>query len=263
MPAQLLHPVAGRACVAVFERVFGKLTATDIAELAVHADFLDALEDYGISLIELPATIDQSGEYAPSSREIIRETHGQIIRETTPLTVPLTHRPRHPVRRPAVAPEPLARQGTAPIPPASLQRIVCGPEQVPLSDQALDAIRPVSARAAPFRRAATASLPLPHQTPPRSMQPCASHPPANIAPERRVSPERSRVAPRPVSAATGKTASFSGPAAGHPAFWSASRRASRASPTRDSDSSHSRTSSRRHPIDCAPSLSGRGNVPSR
>ena len=45
----------GHACVAVFERAFGKLTALDIAELAAHADFLDALDDYGISLTEPPA----------------------------------------------------------------------------------------------------------------------------------------------------------------------------------------------------------------
>ena len=45
----------GHACVAVFDRAFGKLTALDIWELAAHADFLDALDDYGISLTELPA----------------------------------------------------------------------------------------------------------------------------------------------------------------------------------------------------------------
>lgn len=40
---------AGHACVAVFEQAFGKLTVFDIAELAVHVDFLDALDYYGIS----------------------------------------------------------------------------------------------------------------------------------------------------------------------------------------------------------------------
>ena len=46
----------GHACVAVFDRAFAKLTATDIEELAVHADFPHALDDYGISLTEPPAT---------------------------------------------------------------------------------------------------------------------------------------------------------------------------------------------------------------
>ena len=46
----------GHACVGVFDRAFGKLTALGIAELAGHADFLDALDDYGISLTEPPAS---------------------------------------------------------------------------------------------------------------------------------------------------------------------------------------------------------------
>ena len=45
----------GDACVAVFERAFGKLTAFDIDELVHHGEFLDALEDYGIALTEPPA----------------------------------------------------------------------------------------------------------------------------------------------------------------------------------------------------------------
>ena len=49
----------GHACVAVFERAFGKLTALDIAELAVHADFLDALDGYGISLAAPPRRVDE------------------------------------------------------------------------------------------------------------------------------------------------------------------------------------------------------------
>ena len=48
----------GDVCVAVFERAFGKLTAFDIAELVRHAEFLDALEDYGIALTEPPGPGD-------------------------------------------------------------------------------------------------------------------------------------------------------------------------------------------------------------
>ena len=46
----------GHACVAVFGRAFGKLTALGIADLAGHADFLDALDDYGITLTEAPVS---------------------------------------------------------------------------------------------------------------------------------------------------------------------------------------------------------------
>ena len=49
-----LSRFTGDACVAVFERAFGKLTAFEIAELVRHAEFLDALEDYGIALTEPP-----------------------------------------------------------------------------------------------------------------------------------------------------------------------------------------------------------------
>ena len=46
----------GDACVAVFERAFGKLTAVDIDELVRHGEFQDALEDYGIALTEPPGS---------------------------------------------------------------------------------------------------------------------------------------------------------------------------------------------------------------
>ena len=44
----------GDTCVAVFDRAFGKLTALDIADLARHVDFLDALDDYDIVLTGPP-----------------------------------------------------------------------------------------------------------------------------------------------------------------------------------------------------------------
>ena len=44
----------GHTCVAVFERAFGKLTTLGIADLAGHAEFLDALDDCGIVLTEPP-----------------------------------------------------------------------------------------------------------------------------------------------------------------------------------------------------------------
>ncbi len=44
----------GDTCVAVFNRAFGKLKALDIAELVRHVEFLDAFDDYGIVLAELP-----------------------------------------------------------------------------------------------------------------------------------------------------------------------------------------------------------------
>ena len=44
----------GDACVAVFERAFGKLTTFDIDELVRHAGFLDVLDDYDIVLTETP-----------------------------------------------------------------------------------------------------------------------------------------------------------------------------------------------------------------
>lgn len=44
----------GDACVAVFDRAFGKLRVIAIEELARHVEFLDALDDYGIVLTEPP-----------------------------------------------------------------------------------------------------------------------------------------------------------------------------------------------------------------
>ena len=44
----------GDTCVAMFDRAFGKLTALDIADLARHVDFLDALDDYDIVLTGPP-----------------------------------------------------------------------------------------------------------------------------------------------------------------------------------------------------------------
>ena len=44
----------GDICVAVFERVFGRLATLDIADLVRHIEFLDALDDYGIVLTEPP-----------------------------------------------------------------------------------------------------------------------------------------------------------------------------------------------------------------
>ena len=44
----------GDACVAVFDRAFGKVRALDVDELVRHAGFLDALDDYDIVLTEPP-----------------------------------------------------------------------------------------------------------------------------------------------------------------------------------------------------------------
>ncbi len=44
----------GDTCVAVFDRSFGKLAALDIADIAGHVDFLDALDDYDIVLTGPP-----------------------------------------------------------------------------------------------------------------------------------------------------------------------------------------------------------------
>ena len=44
----------GDACVAVFDRAFGKLTALGVDELIRHVEFLDALDDYDIVLTEPP-----------------------------------------------------------------------------------------------------------------------------------------------------------------------------------------------------------------
>ena len=46
----------GDACVAVFDRAFGKLRLLDIAELVRHAEFLDVLDGYGIVLTEPPGS---------------------------------------------------------------------------------------------------------------------------------------------------------------------------------------------------------------
>ena len=42
----------GDACVAVFDRAFGKLRVLGVAELIRHAEFLDALDEYEIVLTE-------------------------------------------------------------------------------------------------------------------------------------------------------------------------------------------------------------------
>ncbi len=44
----------GDACVAVFDRAFGRLRALGVDELVRHAGFLDALDDYDIVLTEPP-----------------------------------------------------------------------------------------------------------------------------------------------------------------------------------------------------------------
>ena len=44
----------GDACVAVFDRAFGRLRALGVDELVRHAGFLDVLDDYDIVLTELP-----------------------------------------------------------------------------------------------------------------------------------------------------------------------------------------------------------------
>ena len=44
----------GDACVAVFDRAFGRLRTLGMAGLVRHAEFLDALDDYGIVLTEPP-----------------------------------------------------------------------------------------------------------------------------------------------------------------------------------------------------------------
>lgn len=47
-------PFTGDGCVAIFERAFGRLWATGMAELIRHAEFLAALDDYDIVLIRPP-----------------------------------------------------------------------------------------------------------------------------------------------------------------------------------------------------------------
>ncbi len=44
----------GDACVAVFDRAFGRLGVLEVDELVRHAGFLDALDDYDIVLTEPP-----------------------------------------------------------------------------------------------------------------------------------------------------------------------------------------------------------------
>ena len=44
----------GDACVAVFDRAFGRLGVLGVDELVRHAGFLDALDDYDIVLTEAP-----------------------------------------------------------------------------------------------------------------------------------------------------------------------------------------------------------------
>ncbi|HSR72230.1 MAG TPA: RES domain-containing protein [Kiloniellales bacterium] len=44
----------GHLCVALFDRVIGKLETISIAPLAEHADFLEAIEDYEITLLNPP-----------------------------------------------------------------------------------------------------------------------------------------------------------------------------------------------------------------
>ena len=46
----------GDTCVAVFDRAFGRLRMLGIDELVHHAEFLDALDDYGIALSEPPGS---------------------------------------------------------------------------------------------------------------------------------------------------------------------------------------------------------------
>lgn len=75
---------------------------------------------------------------------------------------------------------------------------------------------------------------------------------------------RARTAPPSPLASAVRTVVFPGLPAGHPRAGFFSRPWSSAAPARGSESSHSRISARRQPIDCCgPSLSGRGNVPSR
>ena len=44
----------GDRCVAIFERAFGRLRASGIAELVRHAEFLEAFDDYDIVLTGPP-----------------------------------------------------------------------------------------------------------------------------------------------------------------------------------------------------------------
>lgn len=45
----------GHLCAAVFDRAIGKLEALEVTPLIEHADFLDALDDYEITLLEPPS----------------------------------------------------------------------------------------------------------------------------------------------------------------------------------------------------------------
>ena len=47
----------GHDCFAVFERAFHKLLAIDVRSLTMHADFLDALDDYDIRLTAPPGKL--------------------------------------------------------------------------------------------------------------------------------------------------------------------------------------------------------------
>ena len=44
----------GDTYIAVFDRAFGRLRALGVAELIRHVVFLDAVDDYGIVLMEPP-----------------------------------------------------------------------------------------------------------------------------------------------------------------------------------------------------------------
>lgn len=46
----------GQACIAVYDRAIGKLEAVSTAPLGHHAEFLAALTDYEITLVEAPVT---------------------------------------------------------------------------------------------------------------------------------------------------------------------------------------------------------------
>ena len=54
VPVLFASRFTGDACVAVFDRAFGRLRALGVDELVRHAGFLDALDDYDVVLTEPP-----------------------------------------------------------------------------------------------------------------------------------------------------------------------------------------------------------------
>jgi hypothetical protein len=70
----------GHLCVAVFDRAIGKLEASGVVPLIEHADFLEAIKDYAITLLN-PAGMNQcKGLVDPVS--VVRQMTAAWFRST-------------------------------------------------------------------------------------------------------------------------------------------------------------------------------------